>query len=190
MATTYETDNYKSGVMEIRGVKRIWVYDKKTGSFAKLKGNTPIYSDENVEQDLVDKLESYGVDLKIVVTINYVFGGKFKTVPAEAQIEGSYRLKGEDFLVVKEIIENHLEDNKDILALVENAINHYLGFKEKEGIPFDDFGTSFEIHKINEEIKEEEFTTKFLFRGRSVDLDDYASSISQEVLAIIREVIR
>jgi len=175
MTTTYETDNYKSGVMEIRGVKRIWVYDKKTGHFAKLRDNTPIYSDNNTEQNLVDILESYGATIVVIVSIDYKKKHPVKgqrRIQCEAHITGEYQLKGDEFLVVKEIIENHIKADITIVDLTIHAINQYLGINGSSDIPFDTLEVSIDSHVVTDSVTVETFKTKLLMRGWEIECDD------------------
>ena len=189
MATTYETDNYKSGVMEIRGVKRIWVIDKRTGHFAKLKGNSPIYSEKNKERNLIQNLEDNGAEIEVLVKVNYERSGKNKEIMCEAHINGKYKLKGEEFLVVKEMIENHIRDDKSLMDLTEYAFNQAFGQDGMNTIPFDTFTISINYHKYLDSLENERFTTKLLRRGTNVECSD-KEELSNRLREIIAEVIR
>jgi len=190
MTTTYETENHKSGVMSIRGVKRIWVYDKNTGHFAKLKGRSPIYSKGNTEKDLINKLENkYGAEINVCINLKYNRPSRFSSnFVGEIKFEGKYWLFDNDFFTVKNLVEQYIRDNTDLEALADKLFNDSFENNGKNRINFDDVKANIELHNHIGYLDSESFSSIASIRGSRVNIE--LSSLTQEIKGIIKDVVR
>ena len=190
MPTTYETDNHKSGVMEVRGVKRVWVYDKNTGHFANLRGNSPLYSENNTEELLVTKLESYGAEIEVIVALDYLKKGTSHMCSCEIHIKGKYFLKNNDFFEIKDIVENIINgNNEDYYGIADSVLNNSFRADGNNSVAFDDFNLAINTHSNIDFLDFEKFETEILIRGRKVELENQ-NSLGQQLKEDISRVIR